>query len=268
MSKAENTKLNVCLRSGKGRLRKNNEDNFYIDGLYSELCDADTEKKQSFKYTKDSILFAVCDGMGGVDNGELAAFIACKQLLSLSELLKEIPYAETVQNWITQTNRLIANTLDKGGCTLAIMFVKDGAVHASNVGDSRIYLFSENTLTRVSKDHSKVQLLADAGILTPEQADTHPQKNIITRYLGMNENLVGTCAPYHAPVREPHAGDLYLICSDGVSDMLFDNEIESIMRHSGSLSECADALYESALKAGGRDNLTLILIQFEGEPSA
>lgn len=260
---ADRVKIRVCLYTGKGRLRKNNEDNYYLNGRYSDLSDIDHEKNISAEFTKDNALFAVCDGMGGIANGEVASFIACRELSSLYAFLETMPYADALQAWITQTNRLIVNTLDKGGCTLAMVYAENETVHISNIGDSRVYLFSDGKLSLLSKDHSKVQIMVDAGILTQKQAENHPQKNVITRYLGMREDLVGTCAPYHAPVRQASNQDLYLICSDGVSDMLCADEIESVFRQSQSLNECAENLYRAALEAGGKDNLTLIVLKFE-----
>lgn len=259
---SDNIRIRAHLRSGIGKLRKNNEDNYYLNGCYSELSDVNIEKNLSMEFTKNDTLFAVCDGMGGIANGEIASFMACKQLSFLQSYFEKASYAEALQKWITCSNRSILNSLENGGCTLALIFIDNGFVHISNVGDSRVYCFSDNKLTQLSKDHSKVQIMVDAGFLTEEQAEKHPQKNIITRYLGMDEHLVGSCAPYHAPLQRVRTQDYYLICSDGLSDMVTNKQIEEIMLHSKTAYNCAQNLYNAALEAGGKDNITLIVLEF------
>ena len=115
----------------------------------------------------------------------------------------------------------------------------------------------------MTKDHSKLQVLLDAGIITEKEAENYPQRHVITRALGMNEEENGRCMPTIHEPEKVEDQDRYIICSDGVTDMLSDEQIEKLLAHSQTASECAESLYQAALDAGGKDNTSLITIEFK-----
>lgn len=149
---------------------------------------------------------------------------------------------------------------------MAMLYYRSGMIHIAHIGDSRIYRLRHGKLSRMTKDHSMLQVMLDAGIITEEEAETHPQRHVITRALGFSRDESEKTLP---DIREPirgKNGDRYLICSDGVTDMLSDSRIESLMSQGKNAMDCAEMIYQEALNAGGRDNTSAIVIEItEGE---
>jgi PPM family protein phosphatase len=212
-------------------------------------------------------VFVVADGMGGHAAGEVASAIAVGEFRALAE--RSELRTEAIVEAISRANRQILESgrqhdTRKGmGTTLAgIGIVRvGGSSHWAvfNVGDSRVYRYVHGELRQVSVDHSEVQELISAGYITPEQAKTHPDRNVVTRSLGTDP----------APVPDiwvipPIAGERFLVCSDGLSRELDDAEIQTILHREPVAQEAATALVTRAVEAGGHDNITVVVIDFAG----
>jgi serine/threonine protein phosphatase PrpC len=210
-------------------------------------------------------LFAVADGMGGARAGEIAAGLAAA---ALEEGGAEIRGAEGVAALIVEANRRIwerslADPQTAGmGTTVTAALVDAGAgtVAIGHVGDSRAYLLRDGTIEQLTTDHSLVAELVQSGVLTPEEAERHPQRSAITRALGTEETVDVDGFTVQA---EP--GDLFLICSDGLSIMLSDDETAAaIERADRDPHAAADALIRVANERGGEDNITVVLFEMLG----
>jgi PPM family protein phosphatase len=213
-------------------------------------------------------LFAVADGMGGARAGEVASAVAVEAVEAWRESAEpaEAQLAEIVRDANRRIYDLaVADESRRGmGTTLTLAKVHDDEVSLAHVGDSRAYRLRDGELTQLTRDHSLVAELERSGQITPEAAEHHPQRSIITRALGPEPDVeVDT---YTLAGRD---GDVFLICSDGLTSMISDDEVTSILRSSGSLDEAADALVRAANQSGGKDNITVILFRLgEGEPGA
>jgi PPM family protein phosphatase len=212
-------------------------------------------------------LFAVADGMGGAKAGEVASALAVEAVESARE--SEEPAEAQLADIVRAANRRIyelavADESRRGmGTTLTLAKVHGDEVSLAHVGDSRAYRVRDGELTQLTRDHSLVAELERSGQITAEAAEHHPQRSIITRALGPEPDVeVDT---YTLAGRE---GDLFLICSDGLTSMISDDEVASILRSAPSLEEAADALVRAANQSGGKDNITVILFRLgEGEPA-
>src|SRR3954449_852197 len=203
-------------------------------------------------------LFAVADGMGGAKAGEVASAVAVEAVEGAPESRE--PAEAQLAGIVRAANRRIydlavADESRRGmGTTLTLAKVHDGEVSLAHVGDSRAYRMREGELSQLTRDHSLVAELERSGQITPEAAEHHPQRSIITRALGPEPDVeVDT---YTLAGRE---GDVFLICSDGLTSMISDDEMTSILRAAPSLDEASDALVRAANQSGGKDNITVIL---------
>jgi protein phosphatase len=212
----------------------------------------------------DSPVFAVADGMGGAKAGEVASGIAVDAFkTALDEDMAPERRLEAVAR---EANRRIfemaqADESRRGmGTTLTAALIDDRDLAIAHVGDSRAYLFRGDRLEQLTRDHSLVAELERTGQLTPEDAEHHPQKSIITRALGPEPDVdVDT----HTHSARP--GDVYLLCSDGLTSMLSQDELTAILHSAGSLQEAAEALVRAANQSGGRDNITVVLFRLGEE---
>jgi PPM family protein phosphatase len=205
--------------------------------------------------------FAIADGMGGARAGEIAAGLAAAAL----EESAEPRGAEGIVALIDEANRRIWERSVQDpetagmGTTLTSALVDAGAgtVVIGHVGDSRAYLYRDGTLEQLTTDHSLVVELVESGILTPEEAERHPQRSAITRAVGTEPTVEVDAFTVDA---EP--GDLYLICSDGLTDMLTADEVEEVIEEAGAdPSRAAAALVAAANARGGEDNITVLLFE-------
>lgn len=236
----------ACI-SSVGKVRRNNEDNFYCDGHIREDVYANEDVRYSGTVSSDTNeLFAVFDGMGGEACGEIASFVAASHsalfardrqeyeeyLYELAELLNEKVREETE-----------ARSLVLMGTTAAMLQVSGENIYILNAGDSRIYKLSRHELRQISQEHVAPGCGGKA----------------ITKFIGMPEGH--SLSPYIA-MGKYKAGDMFLLCSDGVTDMLRDDEICGIIDDKRPLSELADELAGAALDKGGVDNTTALLLRF------
>lgn len=209
-----------------------------------------------------SPLFVVADGMGGAQAGEVASRIAVESFgeglgasRSPEETLAE--YAQAANARIHELSR--SNAEQAGmGTTLTALYVGELEVAIAHVGDSRAYCLREGELLRLTDDHSLVDELIRQGRLTPEEAEDHPQRSIITRALGPEEMVEVDTRSYRA-----RTGDVYLLCSDGLTTMLGEAQLAEVLRAHRDLREAGEALIAQANEAGGRDNITVILLRVE-----
>ncbi|MEX0851126.1 MAG: Stp1/IreP family PP2C-type Ser/Thr phosphatase [Gaiellaceae bacterium] len=214
-------------------------------------------------------LFAVADGMGGARAGEIAAGLAAA---ALEEAGSETRGAEGIAALITEANRRIwershADPKTAGMGTTVTAALVDGAggtVAIGHVGDSRAYLLRDGSLEQVTTDHSLVAELVESGMLTPEEAERHPQRSAITRALGTEPTVEVDGFTIDA---EP--GDLFLICSDGLSIMLSDEDVAAAIKSAGGdPADAGDALVAAANARGGEDNVTVVLFEMLGDDEA
>ena len=211
-------------------------------------------------------LFAVADGMGGAKAGEVASAVAVEAVEGWRESAE--PAEAQLAGIVRDANRRIydlavADESRRGmGTTLTLAKVHGDEVSLAHVGDSRAYRLRDGELTQLTRDHSLVAELERSGQITPEAAEHHPQRSIITRALGPEPDVeVDT---YTLTGRDD---DVFLICSDGLTSMISDEEVTSILRSSDSLDGAADALVRAANQSGGKDNITVILFRLgEGVP--
>jgi len=247
-------RLEASARTDPGPVRENNEDNFHVD--------------------VDQGLFVVADGLGGHASGEVASEIAVSTVVDL--LLEEDDPDETrlsvaagsdvervrerIRYTMNQASQRIrreslANPVHSGmGTTLVVLLIEGGQAYLGHVGDSRAYLFRDGRIERLTRDHTVVQQEIDAGRLTPELARIVPHKNILTQSVG-----------YHGPV-EPDTlaqavrpNDIFLLCSDGLTDPLDDEHLERIIA-STPLDDLAEVLVQKAIEHGTEDNVTVVVV--------
>jgi protein phosphatase len=217
-------------------------------------------------YVVSPPLFAVADGMGGARAGEVASRLAVETLEGEPEL--EVQPEGRLVELVRAANRRIweLSREDEShagmGTTLTAALVDGDDVVTAHVGDSRLYRLREGTMERLTTDHSLVEELVRQGKLTPEGAERHPQKSIITRALGPEPDV--EVESFSARGR---AGDVYLICSDGLTGMISESHVREILGRAGPLRDAAHALVDAANDGGGRDNITVVLFRLEvGEP--
>jgi serine/threonine protein phosphatase PrpC len=209
-----------------------------------------------------SPLFVVADGMGGAQAGEVASRIAVESfqpgLEDGSE--PESALAELARTANSRIHELShANAEQAGmGTTLTAVYVGEDEVAIAHVGDSRAYCLREGALLRLTDDHSLVDELMRQGRLTPEEAVEHPQRSVITRALGPEGTVEVDTRSYRA-----RAGDVYLLCSDGLTTMLSEEDILALLLANPSLRDAGEALIAAANDAGGRDNITVVLLRLE-----
>jgi PPM family protein phosphatase len=210
-------------------------------------------------------LFAVADGMGGAQAGELASSLAAAALKD-----SQAPGGGgegRVDELIQQANRRVYERQSQDaaasgmGTTMTVALVEDGRVAFGHVGDSRAYLIRGGALEQLTEDHSLVAELVRSGKLSPEEAEGHPQRSVITRALGTDPDVdVDTFSVETKP------GDLFLICSDGLTSMVDDETIlEEVARNRHDLKSAAKALVRAANKGGGEDNITVVFFEIGGE---
>jgi len=208
-------------------------------------------------------LLALADGMGGAVSGEVASGIFAD---TVRERISSVPPSaveeaeELVRRTFLLANQQIRDLAARKpehremGCTGELLVFTDDRYVVGHVGDSRVYLFRGSRLRQVTKDHSFVQEQVDRGVLTPDQARVHAFRHIILRAVGIQDALAVDLLSGKA-----YPGDLFLLCSDGLTDMVGDTLIAETLAADRSLEEKADRLVRSACEAGGHDNVTVVL---------
>lgn len=243
------TMYEICTQTDQGRVRKNNEDAVAFDAQ-TGVC-------------------LLADGMGGYKAGEVASAMAVASInQELSSWLlqnggrasvKEL--RRTMEACVDNVNHAILSAACSNpdyegmGTTLVAAVFMEGRLVLGHIGDSRCYRLRDQAFLQVTKDHSLLQEQVDAGLMTAEQALVSPNKNLITRALGVEDSVVIEINEHKVEL-----GDLYLMCSDGLSDMVPDTVIAAILDGSGTLLQKAQRLVAAANEGGGRDNISVVLI--------
>ena len=210
-------------------------------------------------------LYGVADGMGGHKGGEVASTSARDDLLR--ELEGKPPSVAALSGAIEEVNRQIYHqqehddALTGMGTTLSVLWMSDNFVYIGHVGDSRVYLLRDGEFRQMTLDHSLVEQLVREGVLTEEEAQNHPMRNIITRAIGTDESV-----EVDVVVEERRKGDLWLACSDGLHGLVDDRQMRDALRQYAP-EKAADVLLKAALDAGGRDNVTLVIVHDGEEPA-
>ena len=210
-------------------------------------------------------LYGVADGMGGHKGGEVASTSARDDLLR--ELEGKTPSVAALSGAIEEVNRQIYHqqehddALTGMGTTLSVLWMSDNFVYIGHVGDSRVYLLRDGEFKQMTLDHSLVEQLVREGVVTEEEAQNHPMRNIITRAIGTDESV-----EVDVVVEERRKGDLWLACSDGLHGLVDDRQMRDALRQYAP-EKAADVLLKAALDAGGRDNVTLVIVHDGEEPA-
>jgi protein phosphatase len=216
-------------------------------------------------YVSEPPLFAVADGMGGPRAGEVASRLAAAAVTA-----DEVAGTgeDRVVALIHEANRRVFQRSSEDadvsgmGTTMIVALVEDAGVAFGHVGDSRAYLARGGSLDQLTEDHSLVAELVRGGKLSPEEAEHHPQRSVITRALGTDPDVdVDTFTV------ETQPGDVFLICSDGLTTMIDDETIRTVLQEKGDLDEAAKELVRLANKAGGEDNITVVAFEITDEPA-
>jgi serine/threonine protein phosphatase PrpC len=238
--------MDIAVISDTGLLRKNNEDHYLVMRSHG--------------------LFVVCDGMGGHKGGEIASKLAvdCIKVYFNSEETNS-----QNKNPVAQLNTAIHNAnhliWSKGrdnpewqemGTTVTAAMVKQDQLSIANVGDSSLYIFRNNNLKKITRDHTLAQQMVNDGLMKHNEKRSSAYNHILTRALGVQKEVLIDNFEYQL-----HSDDVILLCSDGLSDMLEENEIVNILNSNGSVEKDAHALMEAALAKGGYDNITIILLR-------
>lgn len=203
-------------------------------------------------------IWLVTDGMGGHDHGELASAMARDSVLHHYNL------GETVKNCILNSNQaIIDSSYERGGdlpmgTTIVVLTLDDENYSATWVGDSRIYRLHAQKLLPISTDHSYVQELVEQNLITQQQARTHPHRNVVTQALGVTDNSEIRIAKSEGKLV---VGDKFLLCSDGLTEEVEDSMLEQLISQDCSPQEIVDQMIIAALKGGGSDNITVIVLE-------
>ena len=230
------TQLMWGARSDVGCVRPHNEDSYLVQ----------------------SPLFCVCDGMGGHAAGEVASSIAVETIAKTApQSVDAARLAAAVEAANAAVIEAALNGLGKPGmgCTATCAYIENDTLAIAHVGDSRAYLLHEGTLIRVTRDHSYVEELVDAGEITADEARVHPNRSVITRALGSDPAMYADHFTLHI-----EEGDRLILCSDGLSSMIPDSDIENIATQSSTAQICVYNLVDAALAAGGHDNVTVVVV--------
>lgn len=219
--------------------------------------------EDAFGYSVEHGVFVVCDGMGGAAAGEIASSIAVDEVLRLLSVRDEaIPICKVAEDAVSAANQAIYSRAQRNdklsgmGTTLVAVVVDESHVWVLNVGDSRCYRLRGESMEQLTVDHSLVEEQIRLGRMTRAEAARSPLRNVITRALGTQNRVTSDCFQL-----ESEPGDLFLLCSDGLTRELSDSMIQFHISSERPLEDRCDRLVEAAKKAGGHDNITCILIQ-------
>ena len=233
-----------------GCVRKQNQDTYLMEQL-----------------DRNSLVCVVCDGMGGAKSGNVASSLAAEVFIqeikrSYSHMMDREKCDQMLRGAVKLANFTVYDQsqqfeeFDGMGTTLVAVLIRGKKATVVNVGDSRAYAISQEGIYQLSTDHSVVQMMVDRGELTPETAKSYPGKNLITRAVG-TESMV-LCDIFHVDVAK---GDFLLLCSDGLSNMMDDQEILFEVVHGADPSACCERLLAIAKNRGAPDNVTSVLIK-------
>lgn len=247
--------MQIAYQSSTGKVRDKNED-----------------AVGAFKNKSGLVLALITDGIGGNNAGEVASQMVVTHMGEAFEAttISSLDKIETwFENQLTKENTAIideSNTdsrLHGMGTTIVAALIDGKRSLIANIGDSRGYVYSNGQFTQITEDHSYVNELVKHGDITPDQAKTNPYKNIITKSLGINSDSAADFKPYTA-----QPGDQIMLCTDGLTNMVDDSDIEKILSMDDELQSKCDMLIATANENGGLDNITVLLAQYNSEVTA
>ena len=240
--------VSAAVLSSLGKVRANNQDKSFLD----------TEKG----------LFIVSDGMGGAQAGEVAAQLVATilpRMIHVRLASESNPHSQTVRSWLRQDMlslskemnlKTAGNPLADGmGATVVLALVLGERAFVAHAGDSRAYLFRGKKLAQLTEDHSVVSLLLRAGEITEEQARVHAARGQLTRFMGMKEEVYGDVKTVRL-----RSGDRLLLCTDGLTEMVSDDQIADLLTRYPAPNDACDWLVRAANEAGGKDNVTALVV--------
>lgn len=265
-------RANVCAVTHAGRIRRENEDNYNLNGRMTST--GDLRKGSAFVQTMtEPFHLSVCDGMGGESYGELASGIAVETIAAHASNVYESgeDFSFAVSNCLDDANnRICAEITARGkrmGTTLAAIYAVKGKIICTNIGDTRIYHYSKGVLEQISFDHTHAQTIVDAGEVSQDNISQIPDAKRLTRHLGVFPEEA-SLSPNISVIEDVDDGDIILLCSDGLTDMLGDDEITAILSTGESSQDVASKLIRAALERGGKDNVTVMAAFMDVEETA
>lgn len=233
----------------KGAVRADNQDSFCLQAM-----------------GENQLAAVVCDGMGGAKAGNVASSLTVQTVRTylrfgcfgqvFEQPEKCLSRAASLANCVVFRRSLHDMACCGMGTTLVAALVEDGKAKIMNIGDSRAYLINKEGIRRITRDHSVVEDLVERGEITEEQARNHPQKNLITRCIGTASKVEGDFFDV-----ELHSGDILLLCTDGLSNTLTDQELLYEAMHGGAAEGCCERMLQAALDRGALDNVTAVLVE-------
>lgn len=239
-------KFGAC--SDIGKVRKENEDSFYIPNINDEMK-----------------LFLVADGIGGQSHGKLASMMTIDEIIKflIKNDGKYSDYRLLINDAIKSANSSVLDFASSRtefygmGTTLVSALINGDELYLSNAGDSRCYIIRKDIISQLTIDNSYVQYLLEQGAISTEEAYNHPQRNLITKAIGLEENI-----DVDIDCIKLYPGDILLLCTDGLTTMLSDEEIlHIILKKKGNIEQATEDLVKCAKDNGGTDNITAILVE-------
>ena len=265
-------RANVCAVTHAGRIRRENEDNYDLNGRMTST--GDLRKGSAFVQSMtEPFHLSVCDGMGGESFGDLASGIAVETIAAHATNVYDSgdDFSFAISNCLDDANsRICAEINARGkrmGTTLAAIYAVNGKVYCVNIGDTRIYHYSNGILEQISFDHTHAQTIVDAGQVSQDKINSIPDAKRLTRHLGVFPEEANL-SPNISVIDDVYNGDIILLCSDGLTDMLNDDDITAILSTGESSQDVASKLIRKALERGGKDNITVMAAFMEAEETA
>ena len=253
-------RIEGCVMTNPGRVRSNNEDNYNLFGVYREDVN-DYIRTVEMTAPEGYCLAAVLDGMGGESAGEVASYVAAQSVAACP--LSQVK-TTGLEQLLEANQKVCDETVRRGGKRMGTTFVgayiENGQFEVANVGDSRCYLLRGGVLSLLSKDHSMGQRMIDSGVMTEAEARGSKSWHELTQHFGIFPEEF-TIEPYYTDVFDLMDGDELLLCSDGLTDMMVDAEINAIIANPAPIKDKVEALVNAALEKGGRDNVTVMIVR-------
>lgn len=260
-------KIKTSIYTDIGKKRVKNQDNFYINRLINS--NFKSKISRTFIAQKHDVTFMVCDGMGGEKHGEIASMVTAKLFGKFIGKKKNFfcDFDNSATQFVKKANDSICklireNNNTRMGSTIAMVSISPQRENLilANVGDTKVFLYREGHIEKLSEDHNEAQSLVNMGLITEEEARTHKDKSKLTQHLGIfsDELILEPYISEYIPIKKK---DILLVCSDGLTDMLSYNEIEEILNKNIRLKQKNKLLITKANEAGGKDNITVILAE-------
>lgn len=254
--------VKFAVRSETGYRRNNNEDNFFCNGIY--MTPQEREKPYSLNGLANvPCVFAVFDGMGGHDCGEVASLIGAETLAEYAEKIRGGSFRE-IDDYINDATKRLTDMMRERkiitGTTIVLLVCREDSFTIFHLGDSRAYRLKDDTLLKSTDDHTLAAEMVRAGMMSPRKAKESPYWHSLTRFLGI-EDKIESSPDVNGPF-DCAENSRVLLCTDGLTDMLTHREISQCVKATKDPAEAVNALVDSALAKGGYDNVTCVVIDF------